>query len=153
MGVQITKRRSRGQGELHKCVQGTTWRPRGQGESHKRLYRAQLGAQEARESCTNGCTEPNLAPKRLQVEPERRPRCPSWAQEAPKRLQVGPKRRPRRPSWAQEAPKRLQVGPKRRPRGSKFSPRGVQEVQLEAKNVRNCTPRPLGLQKGPNLKF
>ena len=33
----------------------------GQGEQHRRVYRAQLGAQEARAGGTNGCTELNLA--------------------------------------------------------------------------------------------
>ena len=120
-GVQITKRRSRGQGELHKCVQGTTWRPRGQGESHKRLYRAQLGAQEARESCTNSCTEFNLAPKRPGRAAQTVVQSPTW--------------RPRGSKLSPRGVQDVQVGPKRHPRGSKLGPRGGQEAPSSAQEA------------------
>ena len=45
-------------------VQGTEIRSKGQGELHRWVYSAQRGAEEARESCTDGCTDHKEALKR-----------------------------------------------------------------------------------------
>ena len=97
-----------------------------------------------------GCAESKLELRRPPWSPNRLGQCSQcrlykakWLKRRP-RLQVEPKRRPRRPSWTEEAPERLQVGPKRRPRGSKLSPRGVQELQVEPKR------RPRAAQEAPS---
>ena len=99
MGVQGTKRRSRGRGELH-----------------RRLYRSQRGAQEARESRTNVCTEHTKAPNRCPRGFKLGPRSVQDSQVEPKRHPRGSKLGPRgaqeAPSWAQEASKRSNLSPK-----------------------------------------
>ena len=44
--------------------QSPTWCPGAHDELHRQVYRIQIGAQEARAGCTDGCTELNLAPRR-----------------------------------------------------------------------------------------
>ena len=145
MGVQGTERRSRGQGELHRWV-----------------YRAQRGAEESRESCTDGCTDhkealkrPGRAAQTYVQSTQRRPigaqEASSWAPEASKTAKLSPRGTQEAPSWAQEAPKRFQVEPKRHPRGSKLTQEAPKRLQVEPKRrPRGSKLSPRGTQERPS---
>ena len=89
-------------------VQGTEIRSKGQGELHRWVYSAQRGAEEARESCTDGCTDHKEALKKMAVQRA------SWSSEGHLGAQIGSNSAASAdctgPSGAQEASKR-------RPRG------------------------------------
>ena len=64
-------------------VQGTERHSRGQGELHRWAYRAQRGAEESRESCTDGCTDHKEALKKMAVQRA------SWSSEGHLGDQIG----------------------------------------------------------------
>ena len=105
-----------------------------QGEQYRWMYRAQRGAQEAGESCTDGCTDhkealkrPGRAAQTYVQSTQRRPigaqEASSWAPEASKTAKLNSRGTQEAPSWTQEAHKRLQVEPKRRPNMAECDPK------------------------------
>ena len=104
------------------------------------LYRAQHGVQEARKSCTNGCTGHQNDPGRVQNRPSEPPKS---TQDRPGEFRSGPKR-----------PKSLPRAPKSGPRGSKLGPRGAQESPSWRTRDGKLGPRraklgPRGAKLGP----
>ena len=81
-------------------VQGTEIRSKGQGELHRWVYSAQRGAEAARESCTDGCTDHKEALKKMAVQRA------SWSSEGHLGAPIGC-------TGHKETTKRLQVAPKR----------------------------------------
>ena len=105
-----------------------------QGEQYRWMYRAQRGAEEARESCTGGCTGKRRSRGRGELH-RRLYKSQRGAQEAREsRTYVctehtkAPNRCPRGFKLGPRSVQDSQVEPKRHPRGSELSPRGAQEA-------------------------
>ena len=103
-------------------VQGTEIRSKGQGELHRWVYSAQRGAEAARESCTDGCTDHKEALKKMAVQRA------SWSSEGHLGDQIGSDSAASADCTRQNGAQEAREGCTRRPRGSKLRPRGAQEA-------------------------
>ena len=98
------------------------------------LHRARHGLQEARESCTDGCTGHKDALKF----------GPRGVQEHPSRLQEASRGSKRRPRASKLGPQGAPERSKRLPRSSKLGPQGAQEAPRAAQDA------PRGAQEAPS---